>query len=122
MPTTLKRSADEAFAAGDSNNRDRTDRLRFQLRRAQATLGVADARTMEMASQFDENDVRRFQAAYNKPKAAHEVLELQIKLKEAEGSKKDEPEFLNLFTRRAEAGLVLVGTEQKLKINTDVRR
>jgi hypothetical protein len=115
IPTTPKRSADEAFDSKDSNNKNRTDHLQFRLRRAQATLGVADARAVEMHSNFDKNDARRLQAGFDKAKAVHKLVEVQIELKEAEGSSKDEPEFLKLLTRRAEANLALVEAEENLR-------
>jgi hypothetical protein len=76
---------------------------------------VADARAVEMHSNFDKNDAWRLQAGFDKAKAVHKLVEVQIELKEAEGSSKDEPEFLKLLTRRAEANLALVEAEENLR-------
>jgi hypothetical protein len=111
-PTTLKRSAGEAFEPNYSDNKDVPKHLQFRLRKAHAKPDLATAKADEKAGEVGKNSVRYLQASQDEARAVLELVTVELELKEAEGGKKDEPEFRKLVRRKAEANLALVVAEE----------
>jgi hypothetical protein len=117
-PRTSKRRATNTPGP---NNERHIKRLRFRLRKAEAVLEVANARTEETASQVDKADPSYLQTSLSRAEAVYDLVKVELELRTAEGSDEKSTEFLRILTRKAEAYLVVVEAEEELELATELR-
>jgi hypothetical protein len=116
-PRTSKRRATNT---PDPNNERHIKRLRFRLRKAEAVLEVANARTEQTASQVDKDDLSYLQTSLSRAEAVYDLVKVEIELRTAEGSDEKSTEFLRVLTRKAEAHLGVVEAEEELELATEL--
>jgi len=113
-PLSSKRNAAEAFGPMQADGNKSIKKLKFQLRKAQAGLGVAAAQVEQLASKVSRNDTEYHQALHSKAKAVYRVAEVKLEIKAAELGGKKDSEYLELKIRKAKAHLEVVQAEEVL--------